>query len=182
MDEKEIKGALTIRFSTDGDFGFSNLDEIASRGWIINKDTYKTDYTFKLDFTGNVSDLRWRIIEDLFENVHSHKTYVMRSLCSAFEQLENNCDVDNMECNVHVDMGNQSIDAEFMFDFASEVDILALQVERLQELIKQEKEQIKCHENRVSKYMEMRVKAEKRILELCEGELHPTQKPTELLE
>lgn len=164
MENRDIKGTLSISFDTDDDFGFDNLDEIREGGWEIRESD--GGYIFKLNYAGDADDLGYIICEDLFENVRTSKTYIMKKLCDAFDKLINNCNYEKMEENVYIGMGNQTIDADFEFDSANELENLKLRLERVKENMNYHKELLKQHELRVSEFEKEKSDIEKQISEI----------------
>ena len=145
--EKQIKGTLVISMKSDGDFGFNNLENIKKEGWVVWHDEDSYDYTFRLEnFVGDGYDLASKVIA-IFEEIFTHRIYIMRDLCDVFEGIQDNCKSDDMQPYLYFDHGNQTYEATFNFGAASHLNVY-------KRTLKYKEEQILSYENSIKELKE----------------------------
>lgn len=119
--EKQIKGTLEISMESDGDFGFRSLSRIEKDGWRVSHDEDSYNYTFYIDFEGDKYELASKV-SAIFEEIHTHRIYIMKDICEVFEEIEDNCKSDDMQPSLYFDHGNQTYEASFNFGAASHLN------------------------------------------------------------
>ena len=150
--DEQIKGTLEISMESDGDFGFHSLSRIEEAGWKVSHDEDSYNYTFRIDFVGDRYELASKVSE-IFDEIHTHRIYIMKDICEAFEKIEANCKSDDMQPSIYIDQGNQTYEANFKFGKASHLNAY-------KQLLKSNEEIIADYEKYIKKLKE-ELKAEK---------------------